>query len=335
MNSELSDLIHRVDLDGLVRYVDATCSNRDWEHLIDIRDDARSAVNTGRQLWPIATLANYRLALHAPAHLAVHALDDTARTFMPGPLSEIISIHHTWDELEPHVDAGPDRSLIAYERALRGDDIHSDETEALDIPLTLQPWEPRYVLATYDDDGPHCDPPLLPSHLANVQSDHHLDSTDHALSDEKRIDDDETENAVRELFSAWTTESNGSVRVTVVDGSATDALSAHGIRDVRIEPLQSQHALSLLAWAGASGGAHGSRRGGATGRFGIWWLCAAITDTIDDWPLTEIESHEAFASLQWHHFASANVSRHGWNVQLVVHDPENDISVCIDAHDYV
>lgn len=65
MASSLDELIQRADLDGLVRHVDDTCSSRDWDHLLRIRDDAHNAVKTGRQLWPIATLANYRLALWA------------------------------------------------------------------------------------------------------------------------------------------------------------------------------------------------------------------------------------------------------------------------------
>ena len=329
MNNELSDLIHRVDLDGLVRYVDATCVARDWEHLIDIRNETRAAVNTGRQLWPIATLANYRLALHGPTHLAVRALDDTARTFMPGPLSEIISVHHTWDELEPHLVPGPDRSLIAYERALRGDRITTDETDALDIPLTPQPWEPQYVVATYDDDGPHCDPPKLPTPTDVISI------PLEAAYESVVIDDEETENAIRDLFSGWTSESNGVVRITVVEGDIASALAAHAASDAHITSLSTAQAMSLLTWAGASGGAHGSRRGTATGRFGAWWLCAAITDTIDDWPFHDPATHDAITNLEWYRFHTPKTAHHGWNVQLIVHDAETEISVCIDATDYL
>ena len=330
MSDELTALIHRVDLDALVRYVDNTCSDREWEHLIEIRNEARAAVNTGRQLWPIATLANYRLALYAPSHLAVRAFDDAARTFMPGPLSEIIAVHHPWSELEPHLPSGPDRSLVAYERALRGDDISSDETEALDIPLSPMPWEPNYIVAEYDDDGPHCDPPPLPR-----PGDKSLYHGDPDSADDNVIDDDETTSAIREIFTAWTTESNGKVVVTVVDGSVQDALCAHAVPDARTVALTTAQAFSWLAWAGASGGAHGSRRGLATGRFGVWWLCAAITDTIDDWPLTDPNVQQLITSLQWHLYSDTPESHNnGWSVRLAVHDPNSDISVCIDATDY-
>ena len=326
MSEFLESLIHRVDLDELVRYVDTTCAARDFEHLIDIRDQARAAVHTGRQLWPIATLANYRLALYAPAHLAVRSLDDTARTFMPGPLSEILSVHHSWDELSEHLPSGPDRSLIAYERSLRGDVISTDETEALDIPLMPQPWEPQYNIATYDDDGVHCDPPTFPPITTTASSlDEHNDNCE--------IDDDDTETAVRELFSAWTTESNGKVSMTVVDGSIRDALAVHGIASSGTTPLTTRDAFAWLAWAGASGGAHGARRGMATGRFGAWWLCATITDIVDEWPLTNPQSQQVITGLQWERYTHPDLEQKGWVVHLAVHDPSTGVSVVINASD--
>jgi len=330
MSDYLDSLIHRVDLDELVKYVDNTCSARDFEHLIDIRDRSRAAVNTGRQLWPIATLANYRLALYAPAHLAIRSLDDTARTFMPGPLSEILSVHHTWDELAEFLPHGPDRSLVAYERALRGDEIATDESDALDIPVTPCEWEPGYPIATYDDDGVHCDPPVLPKIGTSRSSQSHQD---HQIDDESEIDDDDTVTAVRELFSSWTTESNGSVSVTVVDGSIHDSLVVHGIPDVATVSISTREAFAWLAWAGASGGAHGSRRGMATGRFGAWWLCATIADIVDDWPLTDAESQRVITQLQWERFASPLIDINGWAVHLAVHDPSTGVSICINASD--
>lgn len=332
MSEFLDSLIHRVDLDALVRYVDNTCSTRDFEHLIEIRDQSRAAVNTGRQLWPIATLANYRLALYAPAHLAVRSLDDTARTFMPGPLSEILAVHHCWDELAEHLPHGPDRSLVAYERALRGDKIATDETDALDIPVTPYEWEPQYPIATYDDDGVHCDPPMLPD-VDTAPTSQEYQSL--RFGDECEIEDDDTVAAVRELFSPWTTESNGSVSVTVVDGSIRDALAVHGLPDARTAPVSTSTAFAWLAWAGASGGAHGTRRGMATGRFGAWWLSATLADIINDWPLTDTESQRVLTQLQWERFEHSTVGTNGWVVHLAVHDPSTGVSICINASDSV
>ena len=56
-DDDLDALIHRADLDGLVRMIDDRCSSRDWAGLLRLRDRARHAVETGRQLWPAATLA--------------------------------------------------------------------------------------------------------------------------------------------------------------------------------------------------------------------------------------------------------------------------------------
>ncbi|MEI2421275.1 hypothetical protein V6O07_13460, partial [Arthrospira platensis SPKY2] len=100
----------------------------------------------------MATLAEYRLALLAPADIATAVLDDPGR-FTIGPLSEVIAQHHEWDELEPHLGPTPIACSIAHERALRGDIIdaasRSRLTMALDIPATLHDWEPAYQLAIY------------------------------------------------------------------------------------------------------------------------------------------------------------------------------------------
>ena len=49
----LDRLIHDVDLDGLVRLIDARCSSGDWAGLSRLRDRCAAATReTGRQLWP-------------------------------------------------------------------------------------------------------------------------------------------------------------------------------------------------------------------------------------------------------------------------------------------
>ena len=45
---EFTDLIHRADLDGLVRLIDSLTVSRDWSELLRLRDRARAAVDTGR-----------------------------------------------------------------------------------------------------------------------------------------------------------------------------------------------------------------------------------------------------------------------------------------------
>ena len=238
LRATLEELVQRADLDGLVRHVDDTCSAREWSHLVRVRDSARAAVDTGRQLWPIATLANYRLALWAPAELAVRALDDTARTFMPGPVSEIIAVHHRWEDLEPFLAPGHDRSLVAHERALRGDDIDAGEHSALDIPMAAQAWEPRYEPASYTDDGVDAQMPDVPR----------ADETVVAIPGEP-VDDPETVTAFRVLMEPWTSQSNGSARCTIAEGGIPEVLHAHGIVSARIARIDPHEALDLLAAA--------------------------------------------------------------------------------------
>ena len=323
MNDDLDQLIRRADLDELVRHVDATCSARDWDHLVDIRDAARSAVSTGRQLWPIATLANYRLALWAPAEQAVRALDDTARTFMPGPVSEIIAVYHRWEDLDDHLAEGHDRSLVAHERAIRGDMVEQHETSVLELPFELQSWEPQYELASYNDDGVDFPAPELPTPRESI-------TTSHTTS----IDDSDTTTAFRRLVEAWTSQSNGSASIAVVEGGVEDALGALGIAHARIGSVSPQEALSLLAWAGASGGAHGKRRGTATGRSDAWWFLATFTGLAEDWPCDANELGDVIESLKYYVFETDDSRNSGWSIELVICDPDEGLSVALRATDF-
>lgn len=322
VNDELDRLIQRADLDELVRHVDRTCAARDWEHLVDVRNQARSAVDTGRQLWPIATLANHRLALWAPAHLAVIALDDTARTFMPGPVSEILAVHHTWDELADHLAPGHDRSLVAHERALRADAIEDGEPSVLDIPFEPQAWEPAYLVAGYSDDGLVEDSPRLP---------HPIDHAEPGAVDP--IDDADTIRAFRRLVEPWTSQSNGKASVCVVEGGTDDALGALGVDGVRTTAMAHVDALAWLAWAGASGGAHGKRRGAATGRAEAWWFLATFTGLADEWPCDPDELGDVVCSLEYTLFTHDRAPTGGWGLHLVIEDPEEGLSVAMSATD--
>lgn len=323
VNSELDSLIRRADLDELVRFVDSTCDARDWELLVDIRNEARAAVSSGRQLWPIATLANYRLALWAPARIAVRALDDTARTFMPGPVSEIISVHHNWDELEEHLAPGHDRSLIAHERALRGDMIDDSEHSVLDIPMSQQYWEPPYVLANYTDDGVEFPAPDLATCHDDTET-----------TDATPIDDPDSIRAFRRLVEPWTAQSNGQADAVVVEGGVPEALGALGVSHARTTPLSAQEALEWLAWAGASGGAHGKRRGAATGRGEAWWLLATFVGLADEWPCDPDELGEVINSLEFTAFTHDKAPTVGWGLHLIIEDPEEGLAIALSATDY-
>ena len=324
MASPLDELIQRADLDGLVRHVDDACSARDWKHVLRIRDEARAAVKTGRQLWPIATLANYRLALWAPAELAVRALDDAARTFMPGPVSEILAVHHTWNDLEPFLAPDHDRSLVAYERALRGDVIPPSEHEALEIPFALAKWEPEYPVASYNDDGVLDDMPPL-----------HTTWHSCATRTADSLDDD-TVHAFTRMMEPWTAHSNGQARAVVVEGELEDALGALQLTTTDFSELTPHSALQWLTWAASSGGAHGKRRGMASGRSEALWLLATFTGLDDTWPRSFDELGDVITNqLEFFAFTAANHSAREWWLQVAIVDPHEGLTAALIARDHM
>jgi hypothetical protein len=284
-------------------------------------------VGTGRQLWPAATLAEYRLALLAPAPWAAGVLDEGSGRFTIGPLTEVVAAHHTWAELAPLLEPGPRAAIVAHERALRGESIPPATTsglpDVLDLPYELADWEPAYPLATYTDDGGEFPTPDDPGPLVDVR----LPS-----SPPPPLDDDAVELAVRQLVEAWTATSNGRADVVAVEGDAAGAVRALGVTRARWAPLTSAQALAWLGWAGASGGAHGRRRGAAAGRFGALWVLAALADQLDEWPVPLAELGDVAAELRWWWW-DAHEPATGWQLQLAVDDPAEGVAWAISARD--
>lgn len=326
-DDQLDDLIRQVDLDGLVRLVDARCTGRDWAGLLRLRDRCAAATReTGRQLWPAATLAEYRLALLAPPEWAATVLDGEAGRFTIGPLSEVAAVHHTWAELEPHLERVPVAAFVAHERAIRGEQIApvaiADLPPVLDIPVVIQPWEPEYPTSTYTDAGAeHPEPAFTPP-----------TRTFALTADPARVDDATTELAVRHLVEPWTSASTGRAEVVCVEGGHLDALAALGVRSARVVEIAAAEAMAWIAWAGASGGAHGRRRGMAHGRFALWWLLGAIGDLHDEWPPTNHDVETLLADLTWYRW-DAHEPPGGWRLQLVVEDRQESLAWAINAAD--
>lgn len=326
--AQLDELVHRADLDGLVRLIDTWCARHEWAHLLALRDRARHAVHTGRQLWPAATLAEYRLALWAPDEWAARVLDEDSGRFSIGPLTEVVACHHTFASLRPFVTAGPRLGFIAHERVLRDEQLTTDDVrdliDVLEIPYGLQPWEPTYRVAEYTDAGVDAPAPAVPDAASFRPIEPHGAVT--------RIDDDTVALAVRQLVEPWTTSSNGHAEVACVEGDVDDAVAALGVPGARLAPLSPGDALAWLAWAGASGGAHGRRRGGALGRFGAWWLAAALGDLTDEWPVPPDELGAVVHGLRWWWWDAAE-PRLGWELQLAVDDPAEGYAWAINARD--
>ena len=215
----LDTLIHRADLDGLVRLVDDVTAAGDWARLRRLRDAARHALGTGRQLWPAATLAEYRLALWLRPSGPPACSTSRRAASRIGPLTEVVAQHHTWAELAPLLEPGPRAAVVAHERVLRGESIEASTVaelpNTLDLPYQLAPWEPRYVLADYRADGAEFAAPDLPTGLVELVLPTDVNG---AL-----LDDDLVELAVRQLVEPWTTSSDGRAEVVAVEGDAATA----------------------------------------------------------------------------------------------------------------
>jgi hypothetical protein len=325
-DDDLDALIHRADLDGLVRMIDDRCSSRDWAGLLRLRDRARHAVETGRQLWPAATLAEYRLALLSAPEFVAAVLDETdglSGRFTIGPLTEVAAQNHSWEELSPLLDHGPRAAFVAHERVLRGESIEEpDLPTILELPYDLQPWEPEYALATYGVASAEFPAPKLPDDWVDIEP-----QTSELL-------DDDVEFAIRQLIEPWVSSSNGRAEVVCVDGDVSAALGALGLRRARVGRLEPADALAWLAWAGASGGAHGRRRGAASGRFGAWWTLAALGDFLDDWPIPPAELGAFAQELHWYRW-DAYEPVVGWTLQLAIEDPAEGTAWAITAQDAV
>ena len=328
MGSAVARAVAAGDLDELLRLVDRLCDDADWDALLDLRDRCRRAFHeTGRQLWPAASHAEYRLALQAPGPAAAAVLVEGAGRFALGPLPEVAASSHSWAELAGSLAPGPWAAEVAGERVLRGEDLADDERAVQaggDLPLRCAPWEPAYLLATYKPfevelPGP---PPL---DLALV-----------TLPDGgEPVEDPEVEDALRAVVEPWVVASNGSVATCGVRGGAEDAVAALGHRDVAWRDVGAADALVRLAWAGASGGAHGRRRGAAAGRFSAWWALAALADLTGgslEWPPPVDELGEVAASLRWAVWAPPG-PRLGWSLHLAVEDPDDGLAWAIAATD--
>ena len=328
--SDFNQLIDRSDLDGLVRTVDDLCSSRDWPSLLQLRNSCRLATASGKQLWPASTLAEYRLALLAPAHIAAQVLDEGSGRFTLGPLTEVIAQSHQWSDLQDELPHSPIASFVAHECALRGQHIENPAGifDALETPLELQPWEPNYELAIYRDNSAEFPSPELPPTSTGRVVVAALSSESEDVLDNGVVD------AVHQLVGAWSTSSNGTLQVGAARGGETHALASIEVASATLRELQPSQALALLAWAGASSGAFGRRRGAAAGRDSAWWLLGALSGRADQWPLGNDEMGDVLKSLKWWWF-DADQNPTGWQLQLVIVDEQRGLSWAINARDSV
>lgn len=320
------DLIDRNDLDGLIRHIDQLVDSERWTDLVGLAEAARAAHQSGRQLWPAAVHAEHRLALSGPAAVAAPVVAEATGRFSIGPLTEVFASTHSWGESADHLPPGPVRALVAYERVLRGEDLRLDrsiDTSVFDLPLRLEAWESAYPLPTYESWRGIFPTPPVPE-LVPVD-----------LSDDgggRQLADPAATTALLDLVTPWTAESNGRADAIAVQGDVTDAIAALGVPGARLARITADHALAILAWAGASGGAHGRRRGMAAGRFNAWWTVAALAGAIEDWPLPAQEFGEIVADLAWYAWDTDEPPL-GWSFRIAAVDAAEGLAWAAMAND--
>lgn len=310
------DAIEASDTDDLIRVIDGYCQARDWDDLVELRHRCREAVSRGKQLWGVEEHIRYRLALEAPGTHAGPVVSEGSALFTLGPLAEVAASTKTWSEIEPYLSEGPERPTLAAERVVRGE---SGIGPIADLPDRLQEWEPRYPVATYKSDKVETPSPPPPD----------VDQIDlpHTAT---KIADPESEGALADLVQPWAEQSNGHRDTATVEGDAAAAIRALGLTRARAGLLTPREALAWMCWAGASGGAHGRRRGAAAGRYGAWWVVAALCDL--DWPPDPDEIGQAAEGLTWYWFDDGAPGT-GWELRLAVEDPQAGLAWTIAALD--
>lgn len=310
--------IELADTDGLLRVVDGMASRRAWDEMLLLRTHLSAALERGRQLWGVDEHVRYRLALEAPADLAVPVVLEGPARFTLGPLTEVIAHSQTFEAMDEYLTSPTDRTVIAHERALRGETIVADvDRGVFDIPL-LAPWEPTYPVATYHSDR------------AEFPTPEPVDGPAISLpADPPRIEDEPTEDALLALVTPWTTMSNGVTDLAIVEGDAASAIAALGVPHATGARVDLGVAMQWLAWTAASGGAHGRRRGMAAGRFGAWSAVAALTGL--DWPVDPDQLREAGDGLEWWLWNDGAAT--GWRLQIAIADPMDGLAWAFSAAD--
>jgi hypothetical protein len=321
VNVSVLELIEAGDLNGLLRAVDGMVSNRAWDEMLELADRCDDAIDRGKQLWPIIAHIDYRIALEGPADYAADVLESELSRFVLGPLTEVAASTHSWEELAPHLKSPQAAAYVAQERVLRGEVLTGDlraHPDVLELPLELVGWEPTYALATYRPDHVEVAEPWEPRAP--------MDDVTPAPGNE--IADEELVVTLLDLVTPWTTESNGAARAVVVEGDAASAASALAFSRLRVGPLERSEAMQRMAWAAASGGAHGRRRGAAFGRFAAWYTTALLSGY--EWPVGP--GDVADSPLAWYRWDEGEPEQ-GWVIRIAVEDREDGWAAALAATD--
>jgi hypothetical protein len=144
------------------------------------------------------------------------------------------------------------------------------------------------------------------------------------------LDRPDATRALTDLVEVWTAESGGSARAVVVRGGPAEAVATLGYGDHRLGRIPPSAAMARMAWAAASGGAHGVRRGAALGRFDAWWAAAGLAGL--DWPPDPAALGRELQGLAWWVWDDG-MPANGWVLRLAAADPAAGWAAALDATD--
>ena len=322
-----ADLIEVGDVIALCAHIDSLVLDQCWDELVGLRDACRSALERGRQLWPAAAYAEFRLARDAPGRYAVTVVDSVAARYTLGPFAEVMTSTHDWEELAPFLLSTPGSALVAHEAGIRGADLNDDPValvlpSVLDLPLVLQAWEPKYAGASYRTDHVEHPSPGLPRTFP-VRG---------RILPARHTDDPRTLDALLGLVRPWVTESNGRSEARAVVGDLWGAITSLGISRPNVAEVPAKDAIALLAWAASTGGSHGRRRGAAVGRSEAWWVATHLTGLNDGEPVHPDELGEAVNELRWAVWDAGEPDT-GWALRIAVEDPAEGLAWVLAAID--
>ncbi len=146
------------------------------------------------------------------------------------------------------------------------------------------------------------------------------------------VDDRDACDALLDVVRPWLDESSGRGEAVAVAGTAEAAIRALGPHRVRASEVPLTTAMAMMAFAGASGGAYGRRRGTPAGRAAAWWAVATLLGMEDDWPVDSDLLGDEAAGLRWLVWDPGDRIG-GWALHLAVEDPEDALAWAVSAVD--
>jgi len=316
-------LVEAAQLDPLLREVDNLCERRNFDGLTLLSLMCRQAVERGKQLWPIAEHITYRMVLEGPPEIAGPLVALGGGRFAPGPLTEVVASSHSFATIADNLPSPQARERVAAERVLRGEDLSADaraHAPVMEMPLRLLDFEPSYRVATFRKDHAEVEEPSAPAPGASLQP-----------SSGETIEDDDLEAALLDLVKPWFQESGGEAKALLVEGGAPQAIGSLGFKNALAASVSFPQALELMAWAAASGGMHGRRRGAAYGRFAAWWAVAEMCEL--RWPPDALEFEDRGSELNWMVFEHPDEKPQGWRLGLAASSREDGWCCALYARD--